>query len=1207
MAEDTDYLCDQIVFGSDDSHNVEADSQSSIKNMTTMRAGEYTDEKYTVRKLAAKKGTISYDAAVTGSHVVLEFEEIHNKTEASYGYYINVDGTDVFLRAGAETSVGPLHFFVRVPAELTEGKNSVRVTLRNVSDSPVMLNRAWTHSNLDTLRSEKGINDRMPVMILNGDFFNLNWTAYKATKERFREQIENYIEVFGDESNYKTFEPGYVIEVTYLLWPDEHVYNVIDAVVELSRELDVPMAINFNSWWGGNPTYVPDGKGGFFSDLEYQMLVYAPENINGRGIYQTTTPNTWGNNPWLSMNNDYLNSVRLDKYRKFCKYMSQKIAESKIIAGDKGIPEISVFIENEPQYWTEFLFTPTEIKEVCDSSQQFVDALKENYGVDFDPTDWLDEEEQEALFYNLNDYAADLMTAAAEGAASDYITVKGDEITLPDYQLMDNFYTHQFDTNIEKRVISEWDTYETAITKNGHVGMEGYGLSGNVANRNMGAHTAARGKFAAVNIECGGDGLAINPLDDYYAAGAQYGVLYNTTKAAQPKLAEMDQTVHTEEYVEPFEGRELFRYDFDENTTFEPDDVLIASDGMGTEPMRRWNLACPMDEDYEGSLTFKIDNKGKPLENGAAIMLYGLCWSHMDPNCRVEVYAGSDLNNLNLVPSNVVMDVGGVPYDISDYIDKTKSVAYAMVRLYTSGTRSWCGLYRVRGLAKFGETLGHTDGFNYTLSETRLNNLIVTYRADVEKMLAEQKSYAGTHPNYIEAEKLYQQGKFKSAKQLLLGTQSLSMPAKFMVIGNGKLGDYPITVEAADSETPVGIILREIGETVRFELGAERNNDVTLSFSDKSGRYSLTKDGDVYVLEKCGNGEYIEVDGVVTLTLTAGRPVKEYPKQFTGFTGVQEWQTEDEVMISFHDVELSNYSRGSFFKFADDAKIYRGPIDAGCGELQEYPREKMKDILLGERADVTLNDEGEISKLELRYGLVKGTITKFTEAQFPEMISPYMEITEEGTGKKWLFKLDSMTTFDSSKTEGAGTFLAAAPGKGIGFKEGNIVSVYYMPLKAGDEESYYATKIFEEYITVIDEELNDDSYRETLYSENNIQVAPLDGNNLDTIGLAAIGSTGSAVWKVESDQPIKEVVVNYSGRAIMGSNVEIKASANGYIYDEISDLQSIFSHNTNQIFTCYTNEPDIVGGNVVYIKAEFNVQANTTWGFLNSIQIQIKV
>ena len=267
----------------------------------------------------------------------------------------------------------------------------------------------------------------------------------------------------------------------------------------------------------------------------------------------------------------------------------------------------------------------------------------------------------------------------------------------------------------------------------------------------------------------------------------------------------------------------------------------------------------------------------------------------------------------------------------------------------------------------------------------------------------------------------------------------------------------------------------------------------------------------------------------------------------------------------------------------------------------------MKEILLGERADVTLNDAGEISKLELRYGLVNGTITKFTEAKFPEMVSPYMEITEDGTGRKWQFKLDSMTNFDSSKTEGAETFLAAAPGKGIGFKEGNIVSVYYLPLKAGDEEYYYATKIFEEYVTVVNEELNDESYRDTIYSENNVQIVPLDGNNLDTIGLAAVGSTGSAVWKVESDKPIKEVVVKYSGRAIMGSNVEIKASANGYIYDKISDLETIFYHNVNQIFTWYTNKPDIVGGNTVYIKADFNVQANTTWGFLNSIQIQIKV
>ena len=154
------------------------------------------------------------------------------------------------------------------------------------------------------------------------------------------------------------------------------------------------------------------------------------------------------------------------------------------------------------------------------------------------------------------------------------------------------------------------------------------------------------------------------------------------------------------------------------------------------------------------------------------------------------------------------MDIGGISYDISDCIDKNQSVAYFQIRIKGAGS----GLCRVRALEKYGDTLGHINGFSYTLAETRLNNLIVTYRADVEQMLAEQKPYCSDHPDYIEAEQLYQQGKYKSAKELLLGTVSVNrMPAKYMVIDNGKLGDFPITVDVADSETPVSVILREVG------------------------------------------------------------------------------------------------------------------------------------------------------------------------------------------------------------------------------------------------------------------------------------------------------------------------------------------------------------------------------------------------------------
>lgn len=1203
-ADQPAYLGDTVVFGTDSTHAVTADSQSTVKSMTTMRAGEYTDEKYTVQKLAAKTGEVSFDMAISGDDVTLEFEEVHNKSGASYGYYVNVDGTDVFLRVGAETSVGPLHFFVKVPSELTAGKSKIRVTLRNVSDAPVSLNRAWAHSNLDTLLAEEGIDGRMPVMLVNGDFFNAEF----MDKETMRAALLSYMETFGDAADYQSFSIGYCVEVAYMRQPDERIYELIDQVVDLSRELNIPMAINFNSWWGGLPNNVPDGKGGFFNDLEYQMLDYAPLNSNGRGYYQTTSPNVWGS-AWLSMNSDHLNEVRLSKYRKFCKYISQKLSESRVLAGDAGIPEFSVFIENEPQYWPEFIFTTNEPHVVCDSSQMFVEDMKENYGVDFDPTDWLDEEEQAALFYNLNDYAADSMRAAADGAGTDPVVVHGDMLTLPDYQLMDNFYTHQFDANDEGRVISPWDTYETAITKNGHVGLEGYGITGTVSRRNIGAHTAARGKFTAVNIECSAAGTAISPLKDYYAAGAHYGTLYNVSKAAQPLLAEMDQALHTEEYTEPFEGRELARYEVDETTDFTPDGFLISTEGMGVNPFMRNYLASPQTDDFVGTMTFCVDNKNKPLENGLAVMMNGACRTDVDPTCKVEVYAGSDLENLTLVPSDNTVNDAGVTVDISDYIDKTSPVAYFQIRITTSGyNRGYCGVYSVRAAEPFGETLGHTNGFNYTLAETRLNNLLVTFRADTERMLAEQTAYAGSHPDYIAAQQLYAQGKYKSAKQLLLGTASLTMPAKFTVIENGKLGDYPVEVEVENKEVPVVVTLREVGETVRFELGAQQDTNVTLHFSGMAGRYELTQDGDVYTLAKCGSGACIESDGVVTVTLPVGRPEKTYPRQFTGFIHYPYLTQEPEgkILISSHDPSLTDYSMGKYFVIADDAEILRGPVDAACGELEPYPREKLKELQWGERADVTLNDAGEIAKLEIRYGLVSGTITKFTEAQLPEMIPPYMEVTEDGTGKTWRFKVDTLTQFNSSKTGGAGSFVEANPGVGIGFKEGHKVNVSYLPLKAGDEEAYYATEIFENYTTVIDEDLNDASYRDSIYSENNVQILPLDENNLDSIGLAAVGSSGSVVWKITSDKPIEEVVVNYAGRAILGSNVEIQASPNGYIYDEISSLEEIFAHDFNHVFSCYTNDPSIVGGNTVYIRAKFDVQAGTTWGFLNSIQIQIK-
>ena len=203
------YFEDKLVFSADTAHNVAADSKSVIKGLTTGKMGEFENEKYDVLRLAANSGTVSFDLSVGNGDVVLEFEEIQNKTDNSYGYYINVEGTDVYLRVGRETSIGPAHYFVNVPSELTSGKDKIKVTLRNVSGSSVAINRVWCHTNPDNLRAEDGIDSRMTVMLFCETF---GWSSNVAL-DKVRPEVESWIEVFGIEEKYKNFIPGFLFEI----------------------------------------------------------------------------------------------------------------------------------------------------------------------------------------------------------------------------------------------------------------------------------------------------------------------------------------------------------------------------------------------------------------------------------------------------------------------------------------------------------------------------------------------------------------------------------------------------------------------------------------------------------------------------------------------------------------------------------------------------------------------------------------------------------------------------------------------------------------------------------------------------------------------------------------------------------------------------------------------------------------------------------
>ena len=78
------YWLDTVVFADDNTHNVSADSNSGIKTLTTMRIGEFTDEKYTVLVGDRNSYTLDYYISLEGSNTVYIIEAttitVFNKT-----------------------------------------------------------------------------------------------------------------------------------------------------------------------------------------------------------------------------------------------------------------------------------------------------------------------------------------------------------------------------------------------------------------------------------------------------------------------------------------------------------------------------------------------------------------------------------------------------------------------------------------------------------------------------------------------------------------------------------------------------------------------------------------------------------------------------------------------------------------------------------------------------------------------------------------------------------------------------------------------------------------------------------------------------------------------------------------------------------------------------------------------------------------------
>ncbi len=71
---------------------------------------------------------------------------------------------------------------------------------------------------------------------------------------------------------------------------DRQLKEMLSYLLTIVEKTDTELFLDYNTWWGGTPDG-PDGKGGYFTDVEYNQVIYDPPVKE----IQPSVPNMWSN------------------------------------------------------------------------------------------------------------------------------------------------------------------------------------------------------------------------------------------------------------------------------------------------------------------------------------------------------------------------------------------------------------------------------------------------------------------------------------------------------------------------------------------------------------------------------------------------------------------------------------------------------------------------------------------------------------------------------------------------------------------------------------------------------------------------------------------------------------------------------------------------------------------------------------------------
>lgn len=995
---------------------------------------------------------------------VLELEELHSKKDASFAYEILINDTPVYMRTMEPLSTTICPFFLKLALQPKD-----TITLRSCCSVPIRFSNIYLHSDLAAI--EKEYLEPMEI--------GLCFPRFTCTDRET--DLALMCKIRDDFSDLKHFTLGIGIEIMYMLLNEAELAERFRYMLGLAEETGVNVIFNFNSWWDGTPMG-RDGKGGYFGDMEYQQVVYDP--ITGRKML--SIPNIWRNTPWYTMNHDHLNMVRKARLASTMDILARETAKLRCQKGQ--VPNVRLFIDNEPTYWAEFAYSSSP-ESGGDYNEHTIAAAKKD-GIDLEPHGLPTHEQKCWLVHNLSLYMTDISEAYHACSSREYAAVTGGITAYSDHFLTENTFSHTMAYSRYPYADGHHMLYEEHVNPWTRLGVE---CDGHQDERVL-SYMNGTGRYAQVNAErcCYTDSKFHH---QFYAHGAVCDIIFNyfyDTDIEQLHLLDKMDGICTEE---PVFGTPVMSYrSYDQLLT---GGEIISMDNMEIAPLRDRRVLRPM-KSGEGSVTFSIGTLDD-FPDGGWVELTGLV-RPQNGEMRVSIGTSPTEFDISMILPERDADYQILPFCISlaDILEANKDTPLNQTlylrldsqMLYYDDWAQMNAIWQIRSVAAF-PAVSVPAVLPITLTESRALALMTAYRRDCSRLLVEYDFLKGTS----------EEDNYKTFYQKLLHRISVQNTDKFVIQGTGFLEKYNLYVDSGDAAITLTLALKD--DILCASLNGKAGSQLTLQMDGYQLQAApLSEDRSCLFREECVKVSWINCyqisctkqadtpkmdlavlaatkkisEGRLSAHTTTGAlilTVEENEALSRTFSGTfAEYDGEKkQIAVITHDGPSWNWQPTLYFNCDETvpvtieasaitgnmldhistnpytpAAILNARIDA-CPTLDSLNR--------GDAVSLTLQGE-TVTAIHATRGLARGKIVEVMDASLTApMHNPYITI-ETAPGTQATFELGMGTHLNYKRAHAENPLLAI--GCDLELKENNIVLISFEP-ETAEGRPYRALEI----------------------------------------------------------------------------------------------------------------------------------------------------